>query len=147
MPDAPVAPNPVLPDRPPADRAEPTRRLRTVRVTAVVAFVGVLLALLGLGLSARPLATPTQDCGTAFTFLVTGQLDQFVDPANPPEGVTEAEAEANNAEPCQERAAARAVPAGALVIGGTLLGLAALLAESTVRFVAARRADARALSD
>jgi hypothetical protein len=88
-------------------------------VTVVVAAIGVLVAITGLVMGTRPLSTPIQDCGTAFSFLLSGGVDQYADPANPPEGVTAADVEANNADPCQERAADRALTAGALVVGGT----------------------------
>ena len=109
------------------------RRARRLEATAVLATLGVVVALIGLALSARPLATPTQDCGTAFTFLVAGRVNEFVDPGNPPTGVTRAEAEANNAEPCQERAANRAVPAAVAVVAGTGLGLLAAGLEALFR--------------
>ena len=114
-----------------------------VRATAVVGFVGVLVALAGVALGLRPLSTPTQDCGTAASFLLRGRVNVYVDPANPPEGTTRAEAEANNAEPCQERAANRAKPAGALVVGGTLVGIVALLVEWVVRLRLHRAANRR----
>lgn len=117
----------------PAPAAFRPRRARRLQVTAAVATLGVVVALVGLGLSARPLATPTQDCGTALTFLAAGRVDEFVDPGNPPEGVTRAEAEANNDEPCQERAADRAVPAGLAVVGGTAVGLLAAGVEGLLR--------------
>ncbi len=148
MPDQPIAttePRPPSPDgSPPEDlapprAAAPLRGARAVRVTAIVALVGVLLALLGLGIGALPLQTQTQDCGTAASFLLDGRLNQLVDPANPPKAVTAAEAKANNAKPCQERAANRAWPAGILVVGGTLLALVALVVEVTIRVIVGRR--------
>lgn len=107
---------------------------RAVRVTAIVALVGVLVALLGLFLGTRPLTTPTQDCGTPATFLLRGKQNVFVDPGNPPQGTTKAEAKANNDTPCQERAFNRALPAGILLVGGTLVALIALIVEWAVRF-------------
>jgi hypothetical protein len=120
---------------------------RVVRVTAVVALVGVLLALVGLGLGLQPLATPTQDCGTAATFLLQGRVNEYVNPADPPPGITRAEAEANNAEPCQERAGNRALPAGALLVGGTLLAAVAVLVEAAVRFRLHRARNRRLAAD
>ncbi|HEX2575068.1 MAG TPA: hypothetical protein VHK88_01880 [Aquihabitans sp.] len=106
---------------------------RTVRLTAAVALVGVLVAVVALGLALRPLETPTQDCGTALTYLLDGRIDELVDPEDPPAGVTRAEAQANNREPCQERAAARALPAGAALVGGTLVAVVAVGIEFVVR--------------
>ncbi len=146
MPDAPTAPRPAASPEPsswpvPSSPAGP-RRSRAVRATAVIALLGVLVALAGAALAALPLRTPTQDCGTALTFLLDGRMNQFVDPASPPAGTTRAEAEANNAEPCQERAANRARPAGALLVGGTLVALVALAVEVVVRLSAHRRPPA-----
>ncbi len=135
------APMPVTVMAPPAPRGSQPPGTRIVRATAAVALVGVLVALLGLALGLRPLATPTQDCGTAATFLLHGRVNEFVDPADPPAGITRAEAEANNAEPCQERAGNRALPAGLLVVGGTTVGVLALLTEAVVRFRVHRAAN------
>lgn len=111
--------------------APPTGRLHAV--TVLLAAVGVVVALAGLVAGTRPLATPTQDCGTPFSFLLHGRVDVFVDPADPPAGVSAAEAEANNAEPCQERAADRARPAAGLVVGGTVLATIAAGTDLAVR--------------
>lgn len=126
------------PDRDASSAAVPPRPA-ILRATPVIALVGVLLALAGLGWSARPLRTPTQDCGTAFAFLLTGRIDVLVDPQNPPAGVTRAEAEANNRRPCQERAAARAVPALIALLSGVLLALLALVVEVGTRLRLHRR--------
>lgn len=112
---------------------------RLVTATAVVALVGVLVALLGIVLATRPLRTPTQDCGTAASFLLRGGVDELVNPDDPTPGTTAAEARDNNARPCQERAAARARPAGALVVGGVAVALVSLSIESAVRFGRSRR--------
>ncbi|MEZ5177453.1 MAG: hypothetical protein R2746_03995 [Acidimicrobiales bacterium] len=148
-PTAPVATVDRSPSLPATVMAPPPLRgswppgARLVRATAIVGFVAVLVALVGLALGLRPLSTPTQDCGTAASFLLRGKVNVFVDPSNPPEGITRAEAEANNAEPCQERAANRAKPAGALVVGGTFVGLVALLVEWVARFRLHRAANRR----
>ena len=126
-PEADTAPSPVAP-------VVPVRGRRAVRITAVVAFVGVLVALVGMVLLTRPLRTPTQDCGTPISFLTGGRQNVFVDPKSPPKGVTTAEAQANNDEPCQERAFNRALPAGMLVIGGTFTALVAMVVEAALRF-------------
>ncbi len=95
--------------------------------------MAVLVALAGLFLGTRPLATPTQDCGTPFTFLLRGRLDEFHDPAQPPPGATSAEVEANNSEPCQQRAADRARPAAIVMVGATTVGAGAALVDLGVR--------------
>lgn len=136
-------PLPVTVMTPPPLRGSRAPGARLVRATAALSLVGVLVALLGIGLALRPLSTPTQDCGTAASFLLQGRANEFVDPSNPPEGITAAQAEANNAEPCQERAGNRALPAGALVVGGTVLGLVAVLVESVTRFRLHRAANRR----
>ena len=114
-----------------------------MRLTAVFALMGVLLAFVGIALAARPLHTETQDCGSAGSFLLDGRVNEFVDPANPPTGVTSAEAKANNVQPCQQRAANRGWPAGILVVGGTFAALTALIAEVIVRATFGRRRTPR----
>lgn len=123
---------------PPARRAGGSAR-RAVTVTAAVALAGVLLATLGIVLAARPVHTPTQDCGSAAAFLMRGDVDELVDPDDPPAGITAAEARNNNDTPCQERAANQARPGGFLVAGGTALAVASLLAEVVVRLRHRRR--------
>lgn len=130
---APV-PTPGAGERPPGST--------TVRVTALVALLGVLVAVGAVGWGGWPLRTPTQDCGTAATFLIGGRVNQFVDPSNPPDGITPAEARANNQEPCQERAGNRALPAGVVLVSGTLIALLALIVEFFVRLRLARRGRA-----
>lgn len=114
-----------------------------MRLTPVFALMGVLLALGGIALAARPLHTETQDCGSAGSFLLDGGVNEFVDPANPPTGVTSAEAKANNIQPCQERAANRGWPAGILVVGGTLAALIALIVEAIARTTFGRQRTRR----
>lgn len=134
-----VAPAPT--SEPPAHNgADSTpRRTGLVKVAPVVAVVGLVVALIGVGLVLRPLSTPTQDCGTALTFLLDGEPNQFVNPNNPPEGVTPEQAQANNEHPCQERAANQARPAALMVTVGTLAALIAAITESTARYAGRRR--------
>lgn len=123
--------------------AAPPRRPATVTVMAWVALVGLVVAFVGVGIMLLPLSTPTQDCGTAAGFLLDGRVDEVVNPDDPPAGITKDEALDNNANRCQERAANRARPAGLAVVGGTLLGLIAVLTEAVVRWrwrLASRRA-------
>lgn len=137
---------PTEPSEPAAPaRATPVARPHrpVMRATAVVAVLGAVAALVALALLARPLETPTQDCGTAVGFLLDGRVNEFADPADPPAGASRADAEANNAQPCQSRAADRAKPAGALLVAGTAVGVTAALVEATVR-LRRRRARHRA---
>jgi len=126
---------------PSAEPVAPIPGARGVRITAVVAFVAILVALLGLFALTRPLKTPTQDCGTPITFLTRGKQNVFVDPSSPPKGTTRAEAEANNDQPCQERAFNRALPAGIVVVAGTAIALLALIVEFVLRYRHARAAS------
>ena len=119
-------------DRPGVDSVF-ARRRRTARTTGVIACVGMVLSLLGVAALIRPLSTPVQDCGTASSFLLRGGANQYVDPADPPKGVTKIEAEANNELPCQERAANRARPAGLLILAGALVTIIALFTEWILR--------------
>jgi hypothetical protein len=99
----------------------------------------VLVALLGLAVMARPVETPTQDCGSGIVFLLDGRTNEFVDPADPPSGATAEDATANNERPCRERVAASARP-GAVMLGtGLLVALAAVVVEVAGRGVAWRR--------
>lgn len=118
-----------------SDAEEGLRRsARTVRITAIVALTGVVAAVLALGYTALPLRTPTQDCGTALTFLLDGGVDEFADPNAPDDGSTTEEAVANNTRPCQERAAGRARRAGVPFVGGIVAAVAALVMEQVVRY-------------
>ena len=126
-PTAPAAePAPVPADARPAPHG-------LLRATAVIATVGVVVALIGLVLLVRPVSTPTQDCGTSLAFLLGGRVDQFVSETDPPKGITPAEAKANNARPCRERVAERAKPAGVLIASGLLAAIIAVTIEVAVR--------------
>lgn len=103
------------------------------RTTAWVATIGVVVALVGIGLSLRPVATPTQDCGTTLAFLVEGRSNIYVDPNDLPDGVTASKAQANNELPCRERVADQAKPALILFTAGVLSALGALIVEATSR--------------
>jgi hypothetical protein len=108
--------------------------------TAAIATVGVVVAIIGLALVFRPVRTPTQDCGTAIGFLLDGRVNVFVSEDDPPEGITPAEARANNAEPCRDRVADRAKPAGVLFLAGLAVALIAAGVEGAVRLRAWLRA-------
>ena len=145
LPEAVVSDPPSNPPSPAATAAPGTGpevppRPLIARVAPIVATVGVVAALLAAVWVMLPLRTETQDCGTPFTFLVNGRVNEYVNPEDPPTGVTRAEAEANNADPCQERAANRALPALIVVAAGTATALAALVTEVSSRFRARRSA-------
>lgn len=112
---------------------------RLFRATAIVATVGVLVALLGLGLLLRPVRTPIQDCGTQIGFLLDGRANEYADPNNPPKGLTGEEVEAINANPCRSRVADKAKPAGVLLLVGVGSASGAALTEMGVRGLGWRR--------
>lgn len=154
--DAPAPPP--APDAPapagPAPDAAPARPAAhgVVAATAVIATIGVVVALIGLGLMLRTVSTPTQDCGTSLAFLLQGRVNVFVSVDDPPEGITSAEAEANNAEPCRDRVADQVKPAAVLFVAGLIAAVGAALTEVVIRSVgwlrrrkAARAADAQPL--
>ncbi|MFN8017399.1 MAG: hypothetical protein U0P45_04670 [Acidimicrobiales bacterium] len=114
-----------MPSRPPIPRS--------LRATAIVATVGVVAALVGLVLLLRPVHSPTQDCGLAAAYLLTGRVDQYVDEAAPPKGVTKAEAKANNRRPCRPRVADAARPGLILFSAGLLVAVVAALVELVIR--------------
>ena len=155
MTDAPASPTAAAPadDDAPAEptvtpavaagRPGPTRFQRT---TAIIATVAVAVAALGMLALLRPISTPAVDCGTSLAVLLDGRPNQYVDPNDPPEGVTEAEAKANNEEPCRDRVADAARPAVLAVAVGTVVALVALIAEVVNRAFAWRRRRAAATS-
>ncbi len=118
----------------PGDGERLRRGARTVRTTAIVAFVGLVVALLALGYASLPLRTPTQDCGTALAFLLEGRSNELVDPNAPGDGFTTEEAVANSTRPCQERAAGRARRAGLPFLGGIMAASTAFMVEQVVRY-------------
>ncbi|WP_421117963.1 hypothetical protein ACE2AJ_11130 [Aquihabitans daechungensis] len=131
------APAPTPTDARPAPRG-------LLRATAVIATIGVVVALLGLVLLLRPVSTPTQDCGTSLAFLLDGRVNEFVSESDPPPGVTAAEAKANNDEPCRDRVAERTKPAAVLLGAGLVAAIGAAVVETAVRTTAwVRRRRAR----
>ncbi|MCU1357558.1 MAG: hypothetical protein JWM89_2976 [Acidimicrobiales bacterium] len=126
--------DPPLP--PAAASGQPPRpgpRRGVLRWTALVATIGVVVALAGVGVLALPVHSPLQDCGSTFSFLYDGRTDVMGDPANPPKGHTRAEVEATNRTPCRPRVADRAEVAGGLLLGGLLVAVVASGIEMTVR--------------
>ncbi|MCB0977071.1 MAG: hypothetical protein KDB02_06390 [Acidimicrobiales bacterium] len=100
---------------------------------------GIVAVLAGAWMATRTVETPVQDCGVAAVYLLDGRVDVLADPANPPEGLTAAQVKANNAEPCQERAANQARPGALLVLAGTAVGIVAALSETALRWRWRRR--------
>ncbi|WP_426574965.1 hypothetical protein [Aquihabitans sp. McL0605] len=135
-PASPPADEPAAAPAPTVSHPRPTGLLRA---TAVVAFVGVIAAVLGFGLLLRSVSTPTQDCGTVIGFILDGRVNVFVDPADPPKGVTAAEAKANNDRPCRERVADQAKAPAIMLVSGLGIAFVAALVEVTHRSFLWRR--------
>lgn len=122
------------PDHETGDAVEDVARVPLpARLTAVVAVVGLVIALAGLWIATRPVSTPTQDCGVAAAFILDGRVDVLVGPAHPPAGVSAAQARSNNDRTCQQRAASKAGRGALLVVVGTATGLVAAVTETTMR--------------
>lgn len=103
------------------------------QATAIIATIGVVVALIGLGLLFLPVQTPTQDCGTSIGFLLDGRVNELVSETDPPAGITPAEAKANNASPCRSRVADRTKPAAVLFGAGMVAALGAATTEVAIR--------------
>lgn len=114
-------------------------RPRLLDVTAVVAALGALAALLGVAVLAVPVHSPIQDCGTPFGFLKDGRVDRPADPADPPAGTTAAQVRAAAREGCHDRVVDRAQVAAVLLGGGMAVALGALTVEVVARIRAHRR--------
>jgi len=98
-----------------------------------VATIGVIAALIGLGLLLRPVETPVQDCGAPIAFLLDGRTNVGADPTAPPPGLTAADVRSNNERPCRVRVAEAAKPAGTLIAAGLVAAVGAALVESFAR--------------
>ncbi len=118
---------------PPLPPSQPDAPAGLFRISALVATIGVVIALVGIALMLRPVSTPVQDCGTALGFLLDGGVNEFADPTDPPEGLTAAEVSDNNTRPCRERVADTARPGLALFLAGTLGATGAAVTEVTAR--------------
>lgn len=110
-----------------------------LRATAWVATAGLVAALIGVALLARPVQAPLQDCGSVYGFLRDGRVDVYGDPDNPPAGASKADVEANNAEPCRPRVADAALPSAVLIPLGTVVALVAAVVEAVARYRLRRR--------
>lgn len=136
---------PAVPARP---DPSPVPTVPAGRIT--VALAGLALACFAVAavLLALPVSVPgVQDCGAPGAYLAQGRVDVVPD-ANDrilgPDGeivtLDGPTAAAARDHPCQERVAARAVPAGVLLVAGTLIGLAAFALEVLVVRPRRRRA-------
>lgn len=116
---------------------------RLISASTVAAWVGLALILAGLVVGSVPVRSPkVQDCGAPLAFVLTGRVDVFVDPNNPPRGFTPKQAVAANKRPCRTRVAPRAVRSAELLLGGLLVGLTGV-ALLVVGRVSRRRAFLR----
>ena len=129
-----------------ADTVQGPPGRRAVKITAIIALIGVVVSILALVYASLPLRTPTQDCGTAASFLIDGRVNEFPDPNDLPTGVTIDDVDGNARNPCQERAGNRALPAGIVFLLGLVIALGAAAVEFFVRLRLARRARTRALA-
>ncbi len=104
---------------------------------AVVALICFALALVLLAL---PVETPgVQRCGTPAAYLLEGRLDVIPDaedrilgPDGEPVTLDAETAQTARDQPCRDRVADRAVPAGGLVLAGVVVGLGAFAVEVLV---------------
>lgn len=109
---------------------EPSLRLprwpdRFIDISTWLAWASLALILAGVAFGMVPVRNPkVQDCGTPFAFVLTGRVDAFVDPSQPPRGMTAKQAEAANARPCRKRVAPRMLHSAELLLGGLVVGLA-----------------------
>jgi len=114
------------------DRAE---RPPAQRLAAGLAAVAVALYAVAAVLFALPVESPIQDCGAPGAYLLSGRIDLVPDARGRVFVDGELVAlEANVADAvrrssCGDRVAARAVPAGALLVAGFVIGVTALLIE------------------
>ncbi len=141
---------PTVVDRPAGSAVGPAELPPTPegRISLGAAVVALVCFAVAVVLVSIPVRTPgVQDCGTPTGYLLEGRLDVVPDaqdrilgPDGQPLTLDEETAQAAREHPCQERVADRAVPAGVLVLAGTLLGLAAFAVEVLVVRPRRRRA-------
>jgi hypothetical protein len=125
--------------------------MRVHRLSGVLAWTAVVLIALGVVIAVIPVRTPgVQDCGMPIDFLVGGDFDRLPDASGRIERdgrvvkLDPAARERAIEHPCSERVERRAIPAGTLVVVGSVMGLTAM----TLAMVRAwRRATSRAPDD
>lgn len=118
------------------------------RLSFGLALLAVLAYACGAVLLVLPVRTPqVQDCGAPGAYLYEGRLDvvpdregRVLDGEGDVVELPPAVADAARDKPCQERVAARAVPAAGLVGGATLVGIVAFALELFVVRPRRRRA-------
>jgi hypothetical protein len=144
-----------LPPPPPAVPPPADGPRRLARAALAMAWASLLLYGVAALLLVIPVEVPeVQDCGTPVSYLLEGPVDvvptedgRFLDEQG--EVVTldaDATREARD-RPCRERIAALAVPAAALIVVATLVGLTAFVVELFVVRPRQRRALAAARDD
>jgi hypothetical protein len=118
------------------------------RSSGILAWAGVVAIALGVILAVVPVSNPgVQRCGAPIDFLVAGEFDRIPDASGRIERdgrviTLDSEAATRAIErPCSERVERRAIPAGLLVVGGSVMGLVAM---GIAMVHAWRRAAARA---
>ena len=124
---------------------------RVHRLSGVLAWTAVVLIALGVVIALIPVRTPgVQDCGMPIDFLIGGDFDRLPDASGRIERdgrvvkLDPAARERATEHPCSERVERRAIPAGTLVVVGSVMGLTAM----TLAMVRAwRRATSRAPDD
>lgn len=141
-----AAPSPVAVEPPPG--SPPVPSVPAGRVSVALAWASLACFVVALVLLVIPVSTPeVQDCGAPGAYLAQGRLDVIPDANDQilgPDGevvtLDGPVADAARDEPCQQRVAGRAVPAGVLLLVGTLGGLAAFVVEVLVVRPRRRRA-------
>lgn len=130
-----AAPPVAAPDGPVPARATSWRRARTL--VARLGFALALVALAGYLAATALLVVPVevprvQDCGAPGAYLLSGRVDVIPDgqgrvlgPDDEPLPLPASVADAARNMPCRDRVADRAVPAGALIVASTAVGLVA----------------------
>ena len=118
------------------------------RVSGTLAWVAIGCIALGFLIAVIPVDNPgVQHCGAPIDFLVGGDFDRLPDAEGRIERggkvvTLDQDARRRAVEhPCSERVERRAIPAGILVVGGSLVGMAAM---AVALMAAWRRAATRA---
>jgi hypothetical protein len=106
---------------------------RVHRLSGVLAWTAVVAIALGVIVALIPVRTPgVQDCGPPIDFLLGGEFDRLPDASGRIERdgrvvkLDPAARERATEHPCSERVERRAIPAGTLVVVGSVMGLTAM---------------------
>ena len=111
-------------------RTPPALMRRVHRLSGVLAWTAVVFIALGVVIALIPVRTPgVQDCGMPIDFLVGGDFDRLPDAVGADRarraGRSKLDPQAReraSEHPCSERVERRAIPAGTLVVVGSLMG-------------------------